>query len=305
MRRTLVIVPAALAVVLALAGCSASGGASSAVGRDTSGQSATAPDSGGTADSAAGTGSKAGDTADTAAGGSSDRRQVVTGTLGLTADDPLGAATKAAALVTAAGGRIDGRTETAATDHVPASASLVLRIPVAKFDTTVDRLQKLGTHPDLATKAEDVTGQSRDLDARIHALQGTIARFQQLETTAAKTEDLLAIEKEIGDRQAELESLQSQQRALGDQVSMSTLTLNLAAPGVAPSRTGPQDFGTAVATGWAVFAGVVSALVLAFGVMLPWIVLFGLLGGGLWIGLRWRRRRAQSAARISASSAKP
>jgi hypothetical protein len=320
MRRTLVIIPAGLALLVALAGCSAmssGGGSSSADGpagrsAEQGPQAQSGSDSGGAADGSTGSG-----TGGTAVVNPADRAVIVTGTVGVTVDSPLAAAKTAAAIVTKAGGRIDGREERAAGDSTPESATLTLRVPASKLDGVIDDLSALGTHPDVSTKAADVTGQVQDLDARISALQTTIARYEQLAGTAATTADLITIESAIGERQAELETLQAQQRSLDDQVSMSTLTLELRAPGVALPRTGPQDFGSAVATGWAVFVGFLTALVLAFGVLLPWLVLAGLVAAAIVLGVRRRRRRAaaaaaagaaaadQSAARISASSANP
>ena len=304
MRRTLIVVAVALAATLGLAGCSA---ASSGSSGSVAGPAVPAPQSGGggngaAADSAAG-GSKSEGTA------SKDRSVVVTGEAVVAVRDPIAAAADATRIVTAAGGRVDGRSEQAGTGGGGATATLTLRIPAAKLDATLDRLRALGRADRVTTNSADVTGQTQDLDARITALRTTIQRMLELEQRASDTTDLIALETAIGDRQGELESLEAQQRDLADQVAMSTITLTLHPKGttVAPSQAG---FGDGLATGWSAFVAFWGTALVVLGVLLPWLVTAGvvvaLVFGVRWIIRRRRRRAAQAVdARTSSSTASP
>ena len=284
-----------LIAALALAGCSSAGssaessessaGSSSASGGTTSHGDVMAP---GIADGSAGA-VKAGTAPE--AGKAVDRSVIVTGTVTITANDPVSSAAKAITIVEAAGGRIDGRTENAAANGDRGSATLVLRIPAARLSTTLDALKKLGRADLVQLDSTDVTSQSQDLDARITAARATITRLLQLESTATDTTNLIAIETAIGDRQADLESMEAQQRGLADQVSMSTVTLQLRSDAAAPPIK-PADFWSGLGTGWKAFAGFWSAALVAFGVLIPWLALAGVAAGAVLLVRRDVRRRA-------------
>jgi hypothetical protein len=298
MRRALIIVAVALAATLGLAGCSAaSSGSSGSVG----GPAVPAPQSGGGGNGAAadsaGEGSKAERTAN------KDRSVVVTGDAVIAVGDPIAAAADATRIVTAAGGRVDGRSEQAGTGGGAATARLTLRIPADKLDATLDRLRALGRADRVTTNSADVTGQTQDLDARITALRTTIQRMLELEQRATDTTDLIAIESAIGDRQGELESLEAQQRDLADQVAMSTITLTLHPKGttVAASQAG---FGDGLVTGWSAFVAFWGTALVVLGVLLPWLVTAGVVVA-LIFGIRWiirRMRRSAQAVDASTSS---
>ena len=60
-----------------------------------------------------------------------DRSVVTTGSMTVTAEDPLAAASEATAVVERAGGRVDARSETAPTKRQRGAATLTVRVPVA------------------------------------------------------------------------------------------------------------------------------------------------------------------------------
>jgi hypothetical protein len=292
--RSLLIGAALVISALSLAGCSA-GASTSSPGLSAgggSGQSeAIAPDTSNGSAVKTGGGSAA----------TVDRSVVVTGTVTVTAEKPLAAADKAVSIVEAAGGRVDGRTENAATNGDRGSATLVLRIPAAKLTPTLDALKKLGRADQVAVNATDVTAQTQDLGARIDALRASVTRLLQLEASATDTTNLIAIETAISDRQGELESLEAQQRGLDDQISMSTITLDLRSDAAAPPIK-PADFWSGLGAGWGAFAAFWAAALVALGVLLPWLVFLGIAGAVTLIIVRIVRRRA---VRVAATPPEP
>lgn len=306
--RPVLVVPVLMLAALSLAGCSAatsgsapsfssgsSGSASSSGGTGTKQSGALAPDTAtGGADGSANTSSGSAATA--------DRSVVVTGTVTVTSPHPLTAAEKAITIVETAGGRVDGRTETAAHDGDAGSATLVLRIPAAKLTPTLDALKKLGRADQVQIDATDVTTQTQDLGARIDALRTSVTRLLELEARATDTTNLIAIETAISDRQGELESLEAQQRGLNDQISMSTITLELRSDAAAPPVK-PSDFLTGLGTGWAAFLGFWAAVLVAVGVLLPWVVFAGIGVAVVLLVVRAVRRRETARASASPSSA--
>jgi hypothetical protein len=291
MRRILV-TTVLLVAALGLAGCSAAGpSATGTSGSSTSRAPAIAPEKGAAVTDSSGTASSGpGATAVL----TKPRSVITTGTISLTVDTPSVAAEKAAAIAGAAGGHVDGREERPSTGGTPGSAQLVLRIPSAKLDAAVSQLKKLGRVENVSLTSQDVTTQSQDLDARITALTTSVDRLIELMSRATTTADLITIESALSDRQATLESLQSQKRGLDDQVDLATLTVDFGTVATAPVRP-PATFLSGLVTGWESFVAFLSGLLVVLGVALPWVVFAALLAGIAVVIVRRRRSRAQRA----------
>lgn len=262
--RTTAALAAVLAAGIVLSGCSA--------GADYSGAS----DGGSTAERAP----LAVDAADTASDGeqnaaAADQALVITGTVTITADDPIAASEKATAIALAAGGRVDARTEYAPRDGDAGSATLTLRVPADAVEDVRDQLKQLGTVEETDFSSADVGTQQRDLDTRITTLRASIARYTSWLADADTTADLIQLEQAIAERQNELESLEAQQRALDDKVAMSTITLQLRSVALAPPPDGPDNFWEGLVVGWNGFVAFWGGVAVALGVGLPWLVVLG------------------------------
>jgi hypothetical protein len=262
--RTTAALAAVLAAGIVLSGCSA--------GADYSGAS----DGGSTAERAP----LAVDAADTASDGeqnaaAADQALVITGTVTITADDPIAASEKATAIALAAGGRVDARTEYAPRDGDAGSATLTLRVPADAVEDVRDQLKQLGTVEETDFSSVDVGTQQRDLDTRITTLRASIARYTSWLADADTTADLIQLEQAIAERQNELESLEAQQRALDDKVAMSTITLQLRSVALAPPPDGPDNFWEGLVVGWNGFVAFWGGVAVALGVGLPWLVVLG------------------------------
>jgi glycine cleavage system regulatory protein len=274
-------------VALTLAGCTGDGAGSignesgsdaggSVVEEDSAGEGAAAEDLGGTEQAA-----------DESA---VDREIITTGHATVVAPDPAAAAQELARLVEQAGGRVEQRSEIAPTEESPGQASLTVRLPADRMTSTVDALSGIGEVRDVNLDSVDVTSQGRDLDARIAALTTSTERLRELMSTAGSTEDLLAVEQELSDRQADLDALTAQRQQLSDQVAMSTLDVDITSEPVtvAQSRGG---FLGGLSSGWGGLVATVEGVVLVFGVLLPWLALAAV----GYVGYRLVRRRLRPA----------
>ncbi|MCU1514382.1 MAG: hypothetical protein JWO10_1472 [Microbacteriaceae bacterium] len=292
-----ILLTAAIAVsVIGLAGCSASGASSPASGPGTSqvapgdvisGQvvpGAVTPGNGTSRESLA---------AGTDAAKAADNRQVVsTGMVTVTVQDPMASSKKASAIVEAAGGRVDSRTEDAPLDaRGHGSATLTVRIPAAVLTKTLDDLGKLGSVRQVSITEQDVTASAQDLDARIGALRTSTARLTDLLSRATSTADLITIESALSDRQANLESLEAQKRGLDDQVALSTITLSLVSKADAPAHV-PATFVDGLIAGWNTFVAFLAGFVVVIGVLLPWLLFLGLVSMVVILLVRRARRKA-------------
>ncbi len=251
-------------------------------------------DSGGATAGGAGGGMEVPEVAEDVADADEDRQVVTTASASVAVEDPAAAARRISELVEAAGGRVDERTEQAASgeDGVEgAVADLVVRVPAAALTDLLADLEDLGDVESVSVSRSDVTATAVDLDARISALRTSVARLQALMDGAATTEALLAAEEALAERQEQLESLQSQRALLADQVELSTLTVHLEPFGVAPAG-GPDGFGDGLGTGWRALTSAVGAAVVVLGVLLPWLGVAALVAGAVLVPVRLLRRRA-------------
>jgi hypothetical protein len=279
--------PAAiLAIGLALAGCSSSsGGGADSIAAHVP-QPAQAGDSAGAA-----SGGVDKSAASTVVDSNAQRQVITTGTAEILTAHPVSAGDRAAHIAENAGGRVDDRTQTAATGHEPGTATLTLRIPSAGLTDALDQLKKLGRVRTLKLATEDVTTKSQDLTARITALRTTVGRLLALETRAKTTADLLAIETDLSDRQADLDSLTAQQKYLSDQVQMSTMTIRFVSPAVAAKAPPAPSPGNALTAGLVGFGTFFTWVFLVLSYLVPWLALAAVVTCGAIFLVRWRRRR--------------
>jgi hypothetical protein len=272
----------AAALALGLAGCSGSGadgsGEAQMSAEDSAGEAAAV------AEATAGAEEDAGSTV-------VDREVVVTGHVSLVSEEPTTTAAELIRLVEQAGGHVEERHENPGDEDSPGSASLTVRVPAERTTSAVDAIGGLGTVQDVEMSSTDVTSRGQDLDARISALTTSAERLTELLAAAGSTADLLEVERELSQRQAELDSLTAQRDALSDEVAMSTLHIQISAP--AAQIMAPRGgFTGGLATGWNALAATVETVVLVLGVLLPWLALAAV----GYVAFRLVRRRGRADA---------
>ncbi|MEV0075648.1 DUF4349 domain-containing protein [Nocardia neocaledoniensis] len=236
---------------------------------------------------------------------SANRKEVITGSVDITADDPIGAAATVAEQVRALDGRIDSRTEQPGTDKRTPRAVLSVRVPADKTDAFITGLGGVGSVTKVSTNRDDVTMQWEDLDARIRALQASVDRLRALMANAANTADLIDAEEALSSRQGELDSLTAQKRSLDDQVALSTLTITLTADDKnAPGD--PDNFWDGIVAGWNSLVDWLQDAIVFVGKAIPWLAFLAVLGGVGWLVLRavLRRRRPVAAPTTSTKTKK-
>lgn len=205
-----------------------------------------------------------------------DRQVITTGWVTITVSDPRDAAAEAVRITESVGGRVDGRSEYAPRGGDKGSATLTLRLPADDLTETLEKLEELGDVQEVSLNATDVTMETQDLDARISAMSASIERLTALLENATTTEALIQLETAISDRQAQLESMEAQRRYLADQVSLSTVTLNLVTEQVVDDPA-PDNFIDGIIAGWNAFVAFFAGLLVVLGVLVPWLVLAGII----------------------------
>lgn len=293
-RSTRVVVAGIIALAALLGGCSAG---------DDSGMSTTDEGASGAlgGEARAGTAEEpaVGSVEQAASASDADRQVIQTGDVRMTVKDPLEAADAVVALAEGAEGRVDDRAEHAATKDDVGTAELTIRVPAEQVSDVVDGLRELGTIDQLNLTSEDVTGTAQDLDARIRALQLSVARMEDLLTRATTNEQLIAAENALTERQSNLEQLQSERARLAEKVRLSTIHVVLYGPELAPVApveppTGPQSFLDGLAAGWDALVAVAGRMAIVVGVLLPWLAFGGAVAALVVAAVRWNRRRRAS-----------
>ena len=171
------------------------------------------------------------------------------------------------------------------------SGSLTLRVPAANFDQTLHALRALGTVEVESVHGEDVTADYVDLHANLRIARARREVLLGLMADAVSIEQTIRVQNALDETQLRIEQLQGQLRLLDDRTSLATIGLRLREQGVEPESevekaSIPNAFERAVAG----FVGVIAAIVIGLGYLLPLLAL-GLL---VWfVVVRVQRRRAE------------
>lgn len=290
------ILAASLIGLVALAGCSASdmGGDNAAPGGAPAFDAEQDSDRGvaGAPEAPAPTVATNSDSSETAPTALEERALIYSGTITVGVESVVRAADEAIAMTIGLGGVVAGDSRTIDGDF--SQAMLILRVPADDFTSTLDRLGRLGTEESRQVKADDVTDQLVDLDARIATQEASVNRVRDLLARAQTIAEIVTLESELTRRQAELDSLKQRRAATAGLVALSTITVVLHGPDAVIAPEEPETgFLAGLKAGWKGFLASVTIVLTVAGWLLPWAIAFGApILIVLWI-LRRRRRRAR------------
>lgn len=304
---------ALVALLLTLAGC-LGGGSSGSPGSGSGGGSSSAadgaPDSApegeldmSAADEAGPATEEGGSSAGASQGRQAGRaapmqREVVsTGRLDLVTDDVARARTTVTGLVQGWGGMVSEE-ESSGGGGETAYTSLTVRVPAARFDTAMDRIAEVGEVEGRSRTAEDVTTQVVDVEARLRAQERSVRRVEQLLAEAEDLGDVISVESELARRQADLDSLKSQQAYLADQTTLATISVGIGRESTVDPDDDGGGFLAGLDAGWSALVSATGALSTALGAALPFAAVLVLLGTPAWLALRapiarWSRERSR------------
>ncbi|GAA1914061.1 hypothetical protein GCM10009775_03390 [Microbacterium aoyamense] len=243
-----------------------------------------------------------------------DRDIITTASASVTVDDVTVAARSVGRAAEARGGYVESmnvgtsggtvpidpstgmRQDSIAYPYPSDGAWVTVRVPTDQLAPLIEELSDLGDVTASSINRQDVTEQTVDLRARIESAQASVDRLTELMTQASSVADLIAAEAALSERQATLESYQQQLEMLEGQVELSTLTVTLS-PVVETVEADPAGFWDGLVAGWNGLVATVNGIVIALGFLIPWIVVVGLMGWGVWAIVRAvrRRRRAKAA----------
>jgi hypothetical protein len=168
------------------------------------------------------------------------------------------------------------------------SGDLRIRVPADNFDETLRALRALGDVKVQTIEGQDVTADYVDLEARLQIAESRREVLLRLMDEAKSVGQTIHVQNALDETQLRIEELQGQIRMLDDQVTLASIRLQLAEEGAGPNQdaTASTNMFERSLDG---FVGVVSAMVVGLGFLLP----IALLGVVVWfVASRIRRRRA-------------
>ena len=222
-----------------------------------------------------------------------ERAVISSGTVSLSSKDVAETRQQVQRIVDAQGGDItEESTET--DDEGDASYSrFVIRVPSPKFSEAMSALEEVDGVVASNRGSEDVTTQVIDNDVRVRAQEASLKRVELLLAEAKSLKNLIWIESQLTTRQAELDSLKSQQSWLTDQTSLSTITVDISkkqAKAVEKKDDDePAGFLDGLRGGMKALGGTFAAIALIVGALLPFAIVALVVGVPVWLVVRRRR----------------
>lgn len=223
--------------------------------------------------------------------------------LGVQTEDVSGAVRRAVSLTRTAGGYVERENAVGdERDNGPRTASLVLRVPVQRFEAVVEDLSALGEVIYRDRTAQDVTEELVDVTSRIKSQQAALDRLRKLLERAESLSDVVVLEREVANREADLDSLQRRQKELAGLAELATISVEFSTPDSLNRFTEPdRGFLVGLDAGWTAFLASVAVVLTVLGALVPWTVVALVVVGPL-LAL-WRSRRQRRRARRPAASA--
>ena len=118
-----------------------------------------------------------------------------------------------------------------------AHTTLTFKVRPEQFSTALERLSNVGELVEQSVNAEDVSDIVVDLNSRISTAEISVNRLRDFLSQATDVEGVAELERELANRETNLERLRGQLRSLRDRVDLATITLSITESVEAVPRT--------------------------------------------------------------------
>jgi hypothetical protein len=176
-------------------------------------------------------------------------------------------------------------------------ASLVVRVPEQQFDTAIKRFSRLGEVRSASTSAEDVTSQFVDLQARLRHYRAVERRLLGFLDETTTVSQMLAVQDRIDQVQLTIEELSAQLKSMRETTTYGTLSVYVSEKDRTPAAIHASNtFGGTFWNSIELLGSGARVTGLVLTALLPFLVVFGLIGALVWyVVRRVRRSRRQTA----------
>lgn len=155
--------------------------------------------------------------------------------------------------------------------------SLTVRIPSEHFDAFLEGVSSVTKElEDKNIHVEDVTEEFIDIQARIKTKKAVEERYKELFKRADSIEEILKVERQIGNLRAEIESMEGRLRFLKNRVGLSTLNIDYFQK-VEGNVKSPDSFGSKFKD--AIYKGWKGLEILVIGIAHLWTVIILIIAG--------------------------
>ncbi|HLB62931.1 MAG TPA: DUF4349 domain-containing protein [Actinomycetota bacterium] len=183
--------------------------------------------------------------------------------------------------------RYGGFIESSSTQGTRAG-SIIIRVPADAFDDALADLRGLGRVDSQQIRGRDVTAQYVDLHARLSVSKARRDVLIDLMSRATSIEQTIRVQNALDDVQLRIEEIQGQLNLLNDQTDKATIRMSMREKSVEPEEIVENpSLSTAVDRSVAGFFGVMAAVVVGFGYLVPIAAVVVV----AWFALRLVRRR--------------
>lgn len=129
--------------------------------------------------------------------------------------------------VASLGGYIAGESVNVKDQQGTKRGNIQIRMPYQQFEAFLDSVEVLGKVQNRNIYTQDVTEEFVDLESRLKAMQTKEERLLAILQKAGQLADVLAVENELANTRAQLESLQGRLRFLNNRVDYSSINMSI------------------------------------------------------------------------------
>ena len=221
-----------------------------------------------------------------------ERQIIYTADIRIEVEDFAKAADRVRSVVESAGGFV-ANSQVSRDNSERESGTLSIRVPKARFNDVLNDLKALGKVKDEGLHGQDVTEEYTDLEARLGNAKRLETRLLELLDRESKSlKDMLEVERELARVREELGRFEGRKRFLDDRLSLATITVTLFEPYAYTSNIF-DPLSDAFDRAGTLLIGSLAVLITVTLAVLPWLLVFGLVGyfAGRRVRKWWRKQR--------------
>ncbi len=198
-----------------------------------------------------------------------DRKVIMTASVTMESSEHDKVVSSIRSITTGAGGYVQSSSTWLSSNNVK-QTTISIKVPAAQYEPVLSQIKALGKVKAESSSGSDVTMQYIDLSARLKNLQAEEKQLTDIMGMSKNVSEVLAVEQQLFRVRGEIESTTQQLNYLGSQVDFSTITVTVAEPQPAVGYDWGID--TALKEGIRAFIGMIGALIVVTGYLVPLIL---------------------------------
>ncbi|MFA6946542.1 MAG: DUF4349 domain-containing protein [Pedobacter sp.] len=164
--------------------------------------------------------------ADSSEGELTEQKVIKTGNVSLQVEKAESSVTSLTNLAKSKGGFVLSSSLYTGSDETQ-SGTVTLKVPVTKYEETMNEIKKLGDVQGETSSGQDVTEQYADLQAQLKNYKAEEAQYLEILKKASTVEDILKVTEKLSIVRGYIEVAEGRLKYLESQTDMSTITVSL------------------------------------------------------------------------------